>query len=199
MDVQVFGNQHLYHRNFDPGLDPEGILTIFTATAMVLIGLTFGKILQIRGGNWGTVKLFLTGGVMLVFLGVLISPWLPVIKQLWTASFTLLCAGLATVILALLYSYLDLLDKRSLLRIAVPLGLNALILYILSAVLNTLTQRVYLNSPTGDPISIYQTIYQWLMDLFTPNIGAITYATIMVIFWGLIAFIMHKKKIYIKL
>jgi predicted acyltransferase len=74
-----------------------------------------------------------------------------------------------------------------------------LILYVFSAVINTITQKVYLNSATGDPISIYQMLYQPLMDLLTPNIGAITYAMIVVIFWGIIAYYMHKKRIYIKL
>ncbi|MCE5215134.1 MAG: heparan-alpha-glucosaminide N-acetyltransferase domain-containing protein [Methanobacterium sp.] len=199
VDVQVFGVQHIYNQNVDPGLDPEGILTVITATALVLIGLIFGKTLQIRGGNWGIIKLFLTAGVALILLGVLITPWVPVIKQLWTASFVMVTAGIATIILSVLYSYLDLLDKKSILRIAVPLGLNALILYVLSAVVNTLTQKIYLNSATGDPISIYQMLYQPLMDLLTPNIGAITYATIVIVFWGIIAYYMHKKSIYIKL
>lgn len=199
LDVQVFGEQHLFEPDVDPDFDPEGILTIITATAMVLIGLVFGKTLQNRGGHWGTVKLFLTAGAALILLGIIISPWLPIIKQLWTASFILVNAGIATIILTILYSYIDLLNKRSIIRIAIPLGLNALILYVLSAVLNTFTQKIYLYPSTGDPISIYQALYQPLMDLLGPNIGAITYAAVIVILWWLIASIMHKRKIYIKL
>lgn len=194
IDVQVFGAQHLYDPTIPPDFDPEGILTILTATAMVLFGLTFGKTLQNRGDNWGTVELFLTVGAALLLLGVLISPWLPVIKQLWTASFIMVTAGLATIILTLLYSYIDLLGKKSILRLAVPLGLNALILYVLSAVLNTFTQKVYIGS-----ITMYQTLYQPLMDVMSPNIGSITYAAIVVIFWGIIAYLMHRRKIFIKL
>ena len=194
VDVQVFGVQHIYNQNVDPGLDPEGILAIITATAMVLIGIIFGKTLQIRGGNWDTVKLFLTAGAALIFLGFLISPGVPIIKQLWTASFIMVTAGMATILLSVLYSYLDILDKKSILRIAVPLGLNALILYVLYAVINTLTQKIYLHSATGDPISIYQMLYQPFMDLLTPNIGVLTYATIIVVFWGIIAYYMHKKR-----
>jgi predicted acyltransferase len=198
-DVQVFGAQHLFDPNVNPDFDPEGILTIITATAMVLLGLTFGKTLQRRGGNWNTVKIFLVAGVAAIVLGILISPWLPIIKQLWTASFILVTAGMATLILTLLYSYVDLMDRKSILRVAIPLGLNALVLYVLSAVLNTFTQKMMLSSSTGDPISLYQMLYQPLMDLLSPNIGAITYAAVIVIFWGLIAFIMHRRKIYIKL
>ncbi len=199
IDVQVFGAQHLFDPNTPPDFDPEGILTIITATAMVLLGLIFGKTLQARGGNWGTVKIFLTAGAALILLGVLISPPVPVIKQLWTASFIMVTAGLATIILTVLYSYIDILDRPSILRAAVPLGLNALILYVLSAVLNTFTQKIYLTTAAGDSISLYQMLYQSLMDLLSPNIGSITYAAIIVIFWGLIAYIMHRRKIYIKL
>ncbi|HTX61667.1 MAG TPA: heparan-alpha-glucosaminide N-acetyltransferase domain-containing protein [Methanobacterium sp.] len=199
VDVQVFGSQHLFEPETPPDFDPEGILTILTATVMVLLGLVIGKTLQIKGGNWTTIKLILTIGAALVLLGVLISPWLPIIKQLWTASFIMVTAGLAAIILAILYSYIDLMDRKSILRAAIPFGLNALILYVLSAVINTFTQKFYITTASGAPISLYQTLYQPLMDVLSPNIGAFIYALLVVIFWGIIAYLMHEKKIYIKL
>jgi predicted acyltransferase len=199
VDEHVFGAQHLFNPDVEPGFDPEGILAVITATAMVLLGLIFGKTLQKRGGNWGTVKIFLIFGVILIFLGILISPWLPVIKQLWTTSFILVTAGIATLLLTFLYSYVDIKGRGNILRIAVPLGLNALILYVLSAVINTLTQKIYFTNPAGEAISLYQMLYQPLMDFLSPNIGSITYASVVVIIWGLIAYYMHKRKIYIKL
>ncbi|OPY22956.1 MAG: hypothetical protein A4E27_01638 [Methanobacterium sp. PtaU1.Bin242] len=199
VDVQVFGSEHLFDPNMPPDFDPEGILSIITATAMVLLGLVFGRTLQIRNGDWSTVSIIIWGGIVIILLGFLISPWLPIIKQLWTASFILVTAGIAAIILGILYYYVDVLGKKSILRIAIPLGLNPLILYILSAILNSFTQEIYLFSSTGEPLRFYDTLYQPFMDLLGSDIGAITYASIVVIFWGLIAYLMHRKKIYIKL
>lgn len=199
VDVQILGAQHLFEPDTPPDFDPEGILTLLTGTAMVLIGLLFGKTLQRRGGNWTTMQIFLFTGVLLIIVGILLSPWLPIIKQLWTASFIMVTAGLATIILALLYSYIDLLERKSILMSAIPLGLNALILYVLSAVFNTFTQKFYITSVGGDAVSLYQALYQPFMDLLSPNVGAFTYAALVVIIWGLIAYFMHRRKIYIKL
>lgn len=199
VDVQVFGPEHLFDPQIPPDFDPEGILSIISATALVLIGLVFGRTLQIRKGDWSTVSIFLWGGIVIILLGFLISPWLPIIKQLWTVSFILVTAGIATIILGILYYYVDVSDRKSILRIAIPFGLNPLILYILSATVNAFTQEIYLSSSTSEPLRFYDTLYQPFMDLLGPNIGAITYAAIVVIFWGLIAYLMHRKKIYIKL
>lgn len=199
VDVQVFGAQHLFEENIPPDFDPEGILSIITATAMVLLGLTFGRTLQGRRGNWKTMKILLAGGVIAIILGILISPWLPIIKQLWTASFVLITAGIAIIILTLLYTYIDLLQRKSILMLAVPLGLNALVLYVFSAFLNTLTEKIFLTSTTEASISVYELLYHFSENVLGPNGGAIIYAAIIVIFWGLIALIMHRKKIYIKL
>lgn len=199
VDMQIFGSEHLYQPEKQPDFDPEGILTILTATAMVLIGLFFGKTLQKKGGNWSTMQLYLTIGAALVILAILLNPWLPIIKQLWTASFIMITAGLAAIIVALLYSVVDILNKGRILKAAVPFGLNALILYVLSAVVNTITQKYFLTSPSGTTVSLYQTLYQPLMDLLGLNVGSITYATLVVVIWGFIAYLMHRRKIYIKL
>ena len=88
--MQIMGSEHLYTDNFDP----EGILAIISATALVLLGLAYGRTLQIRGGNWKTLKLFFTAAILSILIGVLASSVLPVVKQLWTSSFILILAGL---------------------------------------------------------------------------------------------------------
>jgi len=200
VDTQVFGAQHLFQPQLHPDFDPEGIVAIITATAMVLLGLIFGRTLQSKGGNGDTVKLFLISGIGLISFGILISPWIPIIKQLWTASFVLVTAGLATTIFTLLYIYIDIQDrKKSFFKSAVPMGTNPLVLYVLSAVVATFTVKFTFMSTSNDPISLYQMLYQPLMDSFTPNIGSIIYATVVVLFWGLVALFMYRRKIFIKL
>ncbi|NYB51524.1 MAG: DUF1624 domain-containing protein [Methanobacteriaceae archaeon] len=195
VDSRVFGPAHL----LDDGFDPEGIIATINGTAMVLLGLVFGRSLRLSEDKWKTVQLLLGSGILAIIIGLLISPVLPLIKQLWTASFILVNAGLATIILALLYAYMDILGKGKILKLAVPFGRNALIIYILSLLLGVLIflPRYYL--PGGGYIDIDDTTIPFLSQFLGPAGGTVAFGIIVIAFWWLVAYIMDKKKVYIKL
>ncbi len=195
IDSGVFGSSHL----LDDGFDPEGLIAVINGTALVLLGLVFGRTIRLSKDNWKSVQLLIGGGIAAVILGLLISPALPIIKQLWTASFILVNAGLATIILASLYAYMDLLGKGKILNLAIPFGRNALIIYILSLVVGVLIflPRYYL--PWGGYIDIDDTMIPILSQFLGPAGGTVAFGLIVIAFWWLIAYIMDKKKIYIKL
>jgi len=195
VDSAVFGPSHL----LDDGFDPEGLIAVINSTALVLLGLVFGRTLRLSKNNWKTVQILMGGGIAAVILGLLISPALPIIKQLWTASFILVNAGLATIILASLYAYMDLLGKGKIFNLAIPFGRNALIIYILSLVVGVLIfiPRYYL--PWGGYIDIDDTTIPFLSQFLGPAGGTVAFGIIVIAFWWLIAYIMDKKQIYIKL
>jgi predicted acyltransferase len=195
VDSVVFGSSHL----LDDGFDPEGLIAVINGTALVLLGLVFGRTIRLSKDNWKSVQLLLGSGIAAVAIGILISPALPIIKQLWTASFILVNAGLATIILASLYAYIDLLGKGKIFNLAIPFGRNALIIYILSLVVGVLIflPRYYL--PWGGYIDIDDTTIPILSQFLGPAGGTVAFGLIVIAFWWLVAYIMDKKKIYIKL
>jgi predicted acyltransferase len=93
--------------------DPEGLLSTLPAVASVLIGSLVGIFL--RRPEWGTGEgsrnrmrggMIAFGGLMFV-AGSVWARWFPVNKNLWTSSYVLVMAGIATVVLALLNWLVD--------------------------------------------------------------------------------------------
>lgn len=195
IDKQIIGSAYMYTENFDP----EGIISIISSTALVLLGLAVGRTLQIRGGNKKTLQIFLFAGVLSILLGYLASSWLPVIKQLWTSSFILIMAGLATLSFTALFIYLDIKEKRSILLLALPLGRNALFIYIFASIATALMQSIYVPSLEGNPL----TLYDFFMNYNTIYLGSmwveLIFSLLFVAFWVIVAYILHKKRLYIKL
>ena len=195
VDTHVFGSEHTLDKNFDP----EGIIALISSTALVLIGLTFGKLLRkINDKKWNTLGLFSIAGVSSIILGVLISFWIPVIKQMWTASFILITAGLGIIILTGMYIYLDVKKRKSVLLLALPMGRNALVIYILASVTMVLIQKYTLTSING-PMTIYELFLNGFTSVLGLNLGSVVFGLAFVCLWLIVAYIMHIKKIYIKL
>ncbi len=197
VDTHVFGPEHTLDKNFDP----EGIIALISSTALVLIGLTFGKLLRRINENdkkWNTLGLFSIAGASSIVLGVLISFGVPVIKQMWTASFILITAGLGIIILTGMYIYLDVKKRKSVLLLALPMGRNALVIYVLASVTMVLIQKYTLTGVNGST-----TIHDLFLNGFTSvlglNWGSLVFGLAFVCLWLIVAYIMHIKKIYIKL
>ena len=113
-----------------PGFDPEGIISTLPAIASTLLGALAGGIL--RAPNTGAAKtgrLLAAGGALLV-AGLLWHLWQPINKNLWTSSFTLFMAGVASVGFAAFYW---LIDVRGWQRWATPFviyGMNAIVIFV---------------------------------------------------------------------
>ena len=104
IDTLLLG--HLAY-NFDAltGLahDPEGVFSTLPAFASVLFGVQAAYFLR----QSRLFALLMIGAALLVG-GSLVSIWLPMNKQLWTASFVLWTSGAAYLVIALLHWGIDL-------------------------------------------------------------------------------------------
>lgn len=125
-------------RNLAPGrlyggvFDPEGMLTMLPAAALVLFGALAGRWLRRSdlSGAKKTVGLLLAGGVLLG-AGTAGAQVLPVVKALWSSTFILVAAGWSLLLLALFYLVIDVWRWRWLGWIWVPIGMNAITIYVL--------------------------------------------------------------------
>nr|WP_319372593.1 heparan-alpha-glucosaminide N-acetyltransferase domain-containing protein [uncultured Methanobacterium sp.] len=196
LDVQILTSDH----TLNPYGDPEGILSIITATALVLLGLFVGRTLQLRKHNWKTIGILMVSGTVFLLIGVTISLFLPIIKQLWTSSFILVCAGIGTLFLTLMFSYLDLKRWPNVLVWAIPMGLNALVIYILSiACTIPMHMDFFTNSIAEGPLSFYDITTLYFTQMFGPAEGMVVYGLLIVLIWLVVASVMHWRRIYIKL
>jgi predicted acyltransferase len=112
--------------------DPDGVGAILPAITSVLFGVLAGELLRRERRPWQRLPWLLGGGIVLIAVGELLSIWVPINKQLWTASFAVFMAGLAATGLA---CSIWLVDGRPLRRWFRPLeifGLNAVAAYLIS-------------------------------------------------------------------
>ena len=84
--------------------DPEGLLSTLPAVATTLLGSLAGLAMQAANtgrASWKSVRVRMAAwGVAGIVAGTVWSRWFPINKNLWTSSYVLLAAGIASVALA---------------------------------------------------------------------------------------------------
>lgn len=157
--------------------DPEGIVSTVPAVATTLFGILAGRILRFRN------RLILVG-ILLVLAGLICDHWLPINKKLWTSSFALFMAGLDFVALAVL---IWLIEERGYQRFVRPfqiLGMNAIVVYMVSELLEETLARTSLKS------WLYHTFFT---PLAPPRAASLSYAIAYTGLMYLVALWMYRR------
>jgi len=164
-------------QNFIPGKvlrttwEPEGILSTLPALVNALIGVAVMRRIQAKG--MGNARLGAIGAG-LVAVGLALTPWLPLNKNLWTASFTLVTSGAGLACWALLRGAWPNFGSKPVARWSVSLGQAALTLYVVHHVLLALIVR---KLPSGE--RIWEVTYRALTATgLSPALASMLYATI---------------------
>lgn len=121
----------LYRGNWDP----EGILGVVPATVTALLGMLTGDFVR-RGKMDGSRKsLCMLGAALgLVLLGLLWSLWMPLNKNLWSSSFTLVAGGIALAGFTIFYYIIDVKGHKGALCFFFRMfGMNSITIYLASA------------------------------------------------------------------
>lgn len=183
VDTALLGENHIYHGYGIP-FDPEGFLGVLTGTATVLLGYLTGQIVR-ENQPQAAARKVLAVSVGMLAAGLLLSIWVPINKSLWSASYVFYTAGWASLIFDLLIFLVDVKGVEKPFFPFKALGMNALALYALSEVLGRVIRRFI----GWDYSEIFgQTESLSLMF-------ALLYLTIHLV----IAIILYKRKIFIKL
>jgi predicted acyltransferase len=116
--------------------DPEGLLTTIPALATCLLGVLSGHWLRSSQGCRGRIihmeqrLVYLLGaGILLVIAGLLINPFFPINKNLWTSSFVLLTGGFSSMLLAAFYWLVDIRGHRIPAFPFMIIGMNSIFIY----------------------------------------------------------------------
>jgi len=118
-------------RLYDTIFDPEGILCIFSATSVTLMGALAGLVLKSgRIAAYRKTLILAAGGVGLAALGHVLAGWYPIIKKAWTATFDIYAAGLSAILLALFYLVIDVWGLRKWSFAFRVIGLNSITIYL---------------------------------------------------------------------
>jgi predicted acyltransferase len=197
LDLFILGDAHLYHNHGGPvAFDPEGLLSTLPSIVNVIGGFLAGAYIQRKGRNYESTAMLLIYGAVLTFAALFWGQFFPVGKKLWTSSFVLLTIGLDLVILGLLVYLFELRKYRWSTEFFLILGRNSLAIYLLSELLLVSLQTIWVKPGLS--------IYNWINEVFFQQVfpgafGTLVFAVayMMICWWA--AYILDKKKIYIKI
>jgi len=165
-------------------------LSFIPTLATMILGLLTGEWLKSTKSKDEKLRGLVVGGATLVVLG-LICQWAgicPIVKRVWTSSYTLYSGGLVILMLAGFYALTDWKGWR---RWAFPLlvvGMNSIAIYVMSWTMEDFVRRA-LETHLGRVISA----------MVSPTFLPVAYGLgVMLTFW-IILFWMYRRKIFLKI
>jgi predicted acyltransferase len=165
-------------------------LSFIPTLATMILGLWCGEWLKRARGARDTLKGLIAAGVALAIAGLALQ-WLhvvPIVKRIWTASYTLYSGGLVILILAAFYFAIELRGWR---RWAFPLlviGANSIAVYVMSWTLEEPIARLLVRHFGTAPFAV-------LGPPFEPVLRG---AAVVAVFW-LILWWMYRRRIFLKI
>ena len=185
---------HIYRGNWDP----EGLLSTIPAISTTLLGCLAGLCLGSHAPAGRKVTVLCAGGLLLVVVGLVWDLGFPINKSLWTSSYVAFTGGAAALALAACYWTIDV---RGWTRWSSPfkiLGMNALALFVLSALLTKALLYVKVG-PMEARQSLYGVLYMTLyVPLAAPKNASLLFAlTHLAVLFGIL-FVMYRRKIFLK-
>jgi predicted acyltransferase len=186
---------HLYK----PEFDPEGILSTLPAIVTVLIGTFFGDWLRSSRTVFRKMIGIFLAGIILIVAGLLLHPYFPINKQLWTSTYVIFTAGSALIVFGLCYILIEELGIRRWAWPFVVLGTNAIAVFAGSTLMVKILLLIKIQD-AGKTISPIAYLYNHILSpVAGPYLGSLIYPIILILLWVMIMFPLYKRKIFIRI
>lgn len=177
---QIFLPGKLYGKVFDP----EGLLCIFSASAITLMGTLAGLILKSTAFSpYKKVMLYSIIGTCLIILALLLNNWYPIIKSIWTSTFNLLTGGISFILLALFYLIIDIWKFQKWTFFFRVIGLNSIAIYMATCIIDFKATAVFL--------------FSGFASLFSDLQPVVILLGVIAVEWAFLYFL-YKKNVFIK-
>jgi heparan-alpha-glucosaminide N-acetyltransferase len=181
----------------EPFVDNAGgyaTLSFIPTLGTMILGVVAGKMLRGASSAWQKVGWLILAGIVFVAAGLLLGAAgvCPVVKRIWTPSWTLFSGGICFLFLAGFYALLDILARRPWQKAwAFPLvviGANSIAAYCGAHLIPFFIEHILHRSPEAESAAHAGSPYEPLI------VGGIA----LFIGW-LVLFVMYWKKIFIKI
>jgi heparan-alpha-glucosaminide N-acetyltransferase len=106
-------------------------LNAIPSTATIIFGVMAGQLILETRDPQRTCRTLLLAGVAGIVAGFAVSPWLPLIKRIWTPSFAVFAAGWTTLILLGFYWSIEVMGWRKWSFPLVVVGMNSIAAYVI--------------------------------------------------------------------
>ncbi|XP_015570418.1 heparan-alpha-glucosaminide N-acetyltransferase isoform X2 [Ricinus communis] len=183
--------------------EPEGILSSISAILSTIIGLHFGHVLVHLKDHASRLKHWILMGLGLLILGFILhfTHVVPLNKQLYTFSYVCVTSGAAALVFSAIYILVDIWGLKWLFLPLEWIGMNAMLVYVMAA------EGIFAGFMNGwyydDP---HNSLIYWIKKhIFigvwhSQRVGILLYVIFVeILFWGIVAGILHSQGIYWKL
>ena len=195
LDRTVFG-EHLWISS--KTWDPEGLLSSVPALGTTLLGYLGGSLFRTGLGPRDITRRLVVSGLVMTVSGVIWDTVFPINKSLWTSSYVLFTAGLASLLLAGFYWYADVHQHKALLRPFVIYGVNAIVVFVASGLLAKTMAIITLplhGASVSAQVFLHRSLFEpWL----TPVNASLAFALANVLGWYAVLWWMDRRGIHIK-
>ncbi|PYV26165.1 MAG: hypothetical protein DMG27_07655 [Acidobacteria bacterium] len=158
-------------------------LSTIPTISTTILGLLVGEWLISDRSRVNKLKMIGAAGLLCLAMGYAISPWVPVVMKMWTASYGLASAGCACLMFAVFYWVVDMRGYRKWSFPFVVIGSNAVFIYMF-------TSLVHL----GRGMSIFTAGIAAALGRAGPLFHEVS---VIAVEW-LILFWMYKRRIFVK-
>ncbi|XP_038717000.1 heparan-alpha-glucosaminide N-acetyltransferase [Tripterygium wilfordii] len=183
--------------------EPEGILSSISAILSTIIGVHFGHVLIHLKSHSMRLKHWVPMGFALLILGLTLhfSHAMLLNKQLYTFSYVCVTSGAAALLLSAIYILVDVWGLNYVFLPFEWIGMNAMLVYVMAAegIFAGFINGWYYDNP-------HNTLIFWIQKhIFigvwhSRRVGILLYVIFAeILFWGIVAGILHRQRIYWKL
>jgi predicted acyltransferase len=180
--------------------DPEGPFSTLPAIATAMLG--------VLAGTWIARKdkqlldrisgLFAAGAIGMV-VGLMWNWSFPINKNLWTSSYVVFTAGMASVTLATVMWIVDYNQVKGWTKPFVVYGVNPIVAFVGSGVLARLIYTLWHVDYQGKSVAIQDAIYQSVFLPWLPErVASLAFAISFVLLWYGILLVLYRRKIILK-
>ncbi|MGW1454348.1 acyltransferase family protein [Salegentibacter agarivorans] len=192
-DRLIFNDANLY-KGYGLSFDPEGLLSTLPAIVNVIAGYVAGVFIQRSGNNISTVIKLSVYGVVLLIIAQIWDIWFPINKPIWSSSYVIYSTGWTLLVLSGLILIIEIFNFKKWTTFFEAFGKNPLFVFVMSGLVVMLMNIIYVNGQALKPW-LYENLYlSWLNNYNASLLFAISY---MLLMW-LLGYLLHKKRIYIK-
>ncbi|CAN5578618.1 acyltransferase family protein [soil metagenome] len=206
IDKSILGESHMYHGE-GVAFDPEGIMSSFAAIVQVIFGYLVSNYIVQKGKTAEMLNGLFVAGCVLVITGLCWHMVFPINKKIWTSSFTIYTTGLATLVISVMIYLIEFKGSRGWWsRFFDVFGKNALFIFAMSALIPRTLNLLRINNGTNDEGKpAYLSPLSWFYEFICkpilpadPRIGSLLYALCFITMMWLLAWLLDRKKIYIR-
>jgi len=179
--------------------DPEGFFSTIPAIGSAMLGNLLGQWLSQRRPIAERLNGMFAAGALGMMVGLMWNWAFPINKGIWTSSYVVFCAGMATLAIATIMWLVDVQNVKGWTKPFVIYGLNPTVAFVGSGVMARCIYSIFKVNWDGQQISLQAGIYRALFASWLEPINAsLAFAVTFVAFWFVILYVLYRKNIVLK-